>query len=524
MWKATIAIQKILQIFNPQLTILYNSHTHTFKANSNISRKSLGYYSVIVNEIFTVVTSLVNIIVYIKSSAGDLALALDSNPFQSAESKKVFTEQFFNVIIDVYTFTLALFALICTHTLFRFKHSIAWVINQLVKAGKRDRPFQKHSSKENLMLYVTLFNTILTVISLSANPWVFKKIGSRQAMKLLLPKSYSNNEILVSALASLRSLLTAFFGATSVLQILILLCLALNESQFLLRPAYTTGFSNRLTFHEAMIIFRASSLISATCNEILAICAPIFLLTGFVINVSTSFAFIKLHNLMPVAVTLVLVTVDVGVGTATVIVHHFSCVVYDEYKKFEKYWKPKLIYMRYKRMFWSTAPIVCRIGMFGCMKPTTFLNSLDAIVNYTVILLLATRSRNLTLINHDVAVVLPLILLIHQHLGCSIASNPLDGIYPNLTECFVRLPRDGEADTLERNQILKENCKNGNLALAKYQLGSVGDYYFVEPDTIVSSVIKLLRISDSVDVEDEKLEPGWMRMKYCPNAKPLHWA
>ncbi|CAL8141647.1 unnamed protein product [Orchesella dallaii] len=48
--------------------------------------------------------------------------------------------------------------------------------------------------------------------------------------------------------------------------------------------------------------------------------------------------------------------------------------------------------------------------------------------------------------------------------------------------------------------------------MEQYQKGSVGDYYFVEPDTLVSNVIKLLRISDSV--EDEKLEEGRMQMKY----------
>ncbi|CAL8141649.1 unnamed protein product [Orchesella dallaii] len=50
------------------------------------------------------------------------------------------------------------------------------------------------------------------------------------------------------------------------------------------------------------------------------------------------------------------------------------------------------------------------------------------------------------------------------YLRCFLASDPLDGIYPNVTKCFVGLPRDEEANTLERNQILKDECKNGNLA------------------------------------------------------------
>ncbi|CAL8075463.1 unnamed protein product [Orchesella dallaii] len=178
----------------------------------------------------------------------------------------------------------------------------------------------------------------------------------------------------------------------SIMQVLIFICATLCESQLILRPGYgIPSVWKRLDFQRARLLYTQAVLLMRAYNSFGYVYFPLVIMTGFTINVTTTFVCLKFYKDLAPMLLLVFAGFDIVCVLVTAAIHSYAMMGAEEGDKFCGFWKANLFKNVERKQFRACYPIRVEVGPYFVLQRTTLLNTISEVVNGTVTLMIAEK-------------------------------------------------------------------------------------------------------------------------------------
>lgn len=142
-------------------------------------------------------------------------------------------------------------------------------------------------------------------------------------------------------------------------------------------------------FSSALLTYRKVILINYGYQKFLDILGPAMILSGFLLNVVSTFVCIRLPDTLPLLLVITMGTIAVIIDINTVITYRFTLSLTIESENFIKLWKCRLLQRIHKKQFRACSVIRLWVGPFFTFHDSLLLEHMQQVVDTTISLLLA---------------------------------------------------------------------------------------------------------------------------------------
>ncbi|CAL8147036.1 unnamed protein product [Orchesella dallaii] len=394
MWQALIRIQCALQRIRP-LTIEYSLEDENFVKNIDSKTKLISNL-VDFNLVLDMVASFYGLQLLLSNNEKDASCMKDEESTRSCILKMILNTVLQILFIGLYSLVLA-----GSWTIWKRTEDATWMMIQSKLLFERREREKKGKGKKSsrtftlfdFLLYSVVVIVLTGVVILSFIPLISENTPAHLIFKGILPSSlFPPGSIWLTILCVSYLAVTAFYGALPCMQVMVFMCAALCESQLVLRPSYEKNWDKarkRFNFHHAKMLYFQNILLIRAYNSFGYVYFPLVMMTGFTINVTTSFVCLKFYKDLDSMLLLVFGGFDVICAFVTGTIHKFTMISTEEGKKFTEFWKGRLFGKRERKEFRAFYPTRIMIGQYFPLQRSTLLQTIDQVVDGTVTLLLA---------------------------------------------------------------------------------------------------------------------------------------
>jgi len=149
-----------------------------------------------------------------------------------------------------------------------------------------------------------------------------------------------------------------------------------------MKAKYTVSFRNGYS------IYLQTKLIFCVFNQLVFVFFPLSMFVGFTLNVLITFICIKMYHQLPIMIISTLFFVNFFVSVLTVLFHTAAMIIAEECTRFCGYWKTRIVTTLDRDRFFNCQIIRVKIGSFFWLQRTTLLNTILAVLDNLVNLLL----------------------------------------------------------------------------------------------------------------------------------------
>ncbi|CAL8075466.1 unnamed protein product [Orchesella dallaii] len=387
MWEVLQKIQTGLQRIRP-FTVEYSKKKSKFIEKITLQTKIV---SILIDS---------NVILCLFATFYGLKLLLseaDKNKKSSDNLQNILNSVLHILYLGLYSLMLA-----ASWTMWKRSKETLWMIsmgkNFYEKRERLIKRVVKKKGKKTFTVFDFLLCGMVVIVLFGAStagllPILTNKTPGHIIFGFIVPQSFIKEQS-----GWLTGLCVVYLGgvaglaALPIMQILIFMCATLCESQLILRPGYgVSSVWKRLDFHRARLLYTQAVLFIRAYNSFGYVYFPLVIMTGFTINVTTTFVCLKFYKDLAPMLLLVIAGFDIACVFVTAAIHSFAMMGAEEGDKFCGFWKGNLIKKIERKQFRACYPIRVEVGPYFALQRTTLLNTISEVVNGTVTLLIAEK-------------------------------------------------------------------------------------------------------------------------------------
>ncbi len=406
MWHILIRIQKIIQKLCP-LRVIYTDDNSGFSANP-LAKKQFKMRLIDHNLCIVTIASIIGLRNVLNTKIN--SNQIDHSKDLTSEDIKIQTQKMVQGAVLFILYTTVFIILLVTTWSFKHKtNSAIFIINQarrlyLDRVRNPGKLLGGPTKRESALFGAFFYNLLIVCIVGHAAMTVFPLTSSNNPAHVILTWIFPLNwcvalPSLVKTFSCIYIGTSGYFGVIPVIQAFSYITAILYEAKYILKRAYNfdngeTSFKfyvkkYPLTFNRQWIIYAENILFVREFNQFGNSLFPGIMLTGFCINVVTTFICMKFYEELPASMFLLFLGFDAAVAVGTFVIHGFGAVAKEESERFRKYWKLRLFSKLAKRRVKACIPTAICIGPFFVLQKSTLLNTVYQVVNMVVTLLLA---------------------------------------------------------------------------------------------------------------------------------------
>ncbi|CAL8090594.1 unnamed protein product [Orchesella dallaii] len=345
------------------------------------------------------------------------------------KSQEPTTKEFEAFVMDLLYWGLMIICLSVGWTLQYKSTEAVWFMNEAMGLRKKAELENKELTVPAIAMYSLGAITFIFPVALAFLPFVFRTTPANEILRFGLPNFIMKEKKVERILSSIYWLIHGWLAVCSVMQLLAVVVVIFYEARFMMQPAYqpkvamnsnsinllamgglrrkkkkeesessnTRGKGESLKmklqtyvkFPTALNVYRRSALIYYGVHQFGAnVLFASMIFVGFLINVVSKFVVIRLNDQLPLVVVVMMAAFDIGIIANTFAYVYFAVFITNEYEKFIKFWKGKLIRKVYQKQLLTCKIIQIWIGNFFPVEMTTSLSSMHRSVDLTATLLL----------------------------------------------------------------------------------------------------------------------------------------
>ncbi|CAL8075485.1 unnamed protein product [Orchesella dallaii] len=335
MWEVLLKIQAGLQHIRP-FTVEFSKEKGKFIEHITLKTK--------------IVTILVdsNIIICLFATVYGLKILFSEGDKELNSSEAL--QNILNSVLQILYIGLYSLTLSASWTMWKRSKETLWMIsmgkNFYEKRERLVKKVVKQKGKKSFNIFDFLLCGMVVIVLFGAStvgllPILTDKTPGHIIFGFILPQYFVLEEpgwITVLCVVYLGGV--AGLAALPVMQILVFMCATLCESQLILRPGYgIPSVWKRLDFQRARLLYTQAVLLIRAYNSFGYVYFPLVIMTGFTINVTTTFVCLKFYKDLPPMLLLVFAGFDIICVFVTAAIHSFAMMSAEEGDKFCGFWR-----------------------------------------------------------------------------------------------------------------------------------------------------------------------------------------